>query len=117
MGHGLDAGVAMSLVKSPTLTAEHLARILCSKRPDAPPGRIRRGGGDTGGSVVGTPVFAYGLVLQIRGFALGRESFLHTSLQLTESCAPAFHDMQENKSVSCLQAICLNALYHSNNES
>lgn len=116
MEDGLDAGVAMPLVKSRTVTAEHLALILCSKRPDAPPAGICGGGGDTGGSVVGTRVFACGSRASDLGLARwgGR---VFTSLLQPEPCAPAFHDIPENKWVSGLASKCLNSLDHSNNES
>jgi hypothetical protein len=118
MEDGLDAGVAVPLVKSRTVTAEQLALILCSKRPDAPPGRIRGGGGDTGGSVVGTRVFACGSRASDLGLARwGGRVFSCASLLQPEPCAPAFHDITENKLVSSLASKCLNVLDHSNNES
>jgi hypothetical protein len=108
----------MSRAFFPTLIREHRPLILCSNRADVSPGRIRGGAGDTGGSVVGTRVFAYGSRASDLGLAhWGGRVFQYTSLQLPEPCAVPFHDMPETKWVSCLPAKCLNVLNHSNNES
>jgi hypothetical protein len=58
----------MPLVKSPTLTAEYLALILYSKRPDAPSGRARGGRRGTGSPVMGLGSLRRGRVFHIWGW-------------------------------------------------